>query len=90
MAFRQRNRSMKDLHVALKYIQGKLRGDEEITITKEGFDIKLIKANNDMPPMDAENAGDMINGLVEDADTNPVPRSVDGVDVEMYRQIYGQ
>tara|TARA_B100001564_G_C20648819_1_gene675831 strand:+ start:1987 stop:2232 length:246 start_codon:yes stop_codon:yes gene_type:complete len=81
---------MKDLHVALKYIQGKLRGDEEITITKEGFDIKLIKANNDMPPMDAENAGDMINGLVEDADTNPVPRSVDGVDVEMYRQIYGQ
>ena len=79
---------MKDLHVALKYIQGKLRKDEQIIITKEGFDIKLIKANNEMPPMNAENAGDMINGLVEDSDINPVPRSVDGVDVEMYKQMY--
>lgn len=80
---------MKDLHIALKYIQGKLRGDEEITITKEGFDIKLIKANNDMPPMNAENAGDMINGLVNDSDLDNTPRSlIDGVDVEMLRQIY--
>ena len=79
---------MKDLHVALKYIQGKLRGDEQIVITKEGFDIKLIKAKNEMPPMDAENAGDLINGLVEDADINNVPRHIDGVDVEMQRQMY--
>ena len=79
---------MKDLHVALKYIQGKLRGDEQIIITKEGFDIKLIKSKNEMSPMDAENASDMINGLVEDSDTNPIPRSVDGVDVDMLRQIY--
>jgi hypothetical protein len=88
MAFTKRNRSMKDLHVALKYIQGKLRGDEQIVITKEGFDIKLIKAKNEMPPMDAENAGDLINGLVEDADINNVPRHIDGVDVEMQRQMY--
>ena len=80
---------MKDLHIALKYIQGKLRGDEEIIITKEGFDIKLIKSNNEMPPMDADNAGDIINGLVEDSDINHVPRSLDGVDVDMLRQIYG-
>jgi len=88
MALTKRNRSMKDLHVALKYIQGKLRGDEQIIITKYGFDIKLIKSKNDMPPMDAKNASDMINGLVEDSDTNPIPRSVDGVDVDMLRQIY--
>ena len=88
MAFSKTNRSMKDLHVALKYIQGKLRDNEQITITKEGFDIKLIKANNDMPPMDAENAGDLINGLVEDAHTNHIPRHIDGVDVEMQRQMY--
>lgn len=81
---------MKDLHVALKYIQGKLRGDEQIIITKHGFDIKLIKSKNEIPPMDAKNASDMINGLVEDSDTNNTPRHVDGVDVEMYRQIYGQ
>lgn len=79
---------MKDLHVALKYIQGKLRGDEEIVITKKGFDIKLIKSKNEMLPMDAENAGDIINGLVEDSDINHVPRSIDGVDVEMLRSIY--
>lgn len=81
---------MKDLHIALKYIQGKLRGDEKIIITKEGFEIKLIKSNNEIPPMDAENARDVIEGLVEDSDTNNTPRHVDGVDVEMYRQIYGQ
>jgi len=88
MAFAKRNRSMKDLHIALKYIQGKLRGDEQIIITKHGFDIKLIKANNEMPPMDAENASDMINGLVNDSDLDNTPRGLDGVDVEMYRQMY--
>lgn len=80
---------MKDLHVALKYIQGKLREDEQIVITKEGFDIKLIKAKNEMPPMDAEDAGDLINGLVNDSDLDNTPRSlIDGVDVEMQRQMY--
>ena len=88
MAFTERNRSMKDLHIALKYIQGKLRGDEEIVITKKGFDIKLIKSKNEMPPMDAENASDIINGLVEDSDVNHVPRHIDGVDVEMLRKMY--
>lgn len=80
---------MKDLHVALKYIQGKLRGDEEIVITKKGFDIKLIKSKNEMQPMDAENASDIINGLVEDSDLNNVPRGLDGVDVDMYQKMYG-
>ena len=65
---------MKDLHVALKYIQGKLRDDEQIIITKEGFDIKLIKTKNDE--------------LVKDADLNNVPRHIDGVDVEMLRKMY--
>ena len=88
MAFTERNRSMKDLHIALKYIQGKLRGDEQIIITKHGFDIKLIDSNNEMPPMDAKNASDMINGLVNDSDLDNMPRSLDGVDVDMLRQIY--
>ncbi len=79
---------MKDLHIALKYIQGKLREDEQIVITKEGFDIKLIKSENEMQPMDAENAKDIINGLVEDSDLNNVPRHIDGVDVEMLRKMY--
>ena len=38
--------------------------------------------------MDAENAGDLINGLVEDAHTNHIPRHIDGVDVDMLRQMY--
>ena len=80
---------MKDLHIALKYIQGKLRNDEAIIITKEGFNIKLINADNKMPPMDAENAKDVINGLVNDSDLDNTPRPVmDGVDVEMLKQIY--
>ena len=65
---------MKDLHVALKYIQGKLRDDEQIIITKEGFNIKLIKTKNDE--------------LVNDSDLDNVPRSLDGVDVDMLRKIY--
>ena len=88
MAFSKTNRSMKDLHVALKYIQGKLRDDEQIIITKEGFDIMLVESKNILEPMDAENAGDLINGLVEDADTNHIPRHIDGVDVDMLRQMY--
>jgi hypothetical protein len=88
MAFTKRNRSMKDLHIALKYIQGKLRGNEQIIINKEGFDIKLIESNNEMPPMDAENARDVINGLVNDSDLDNTPRGLDGVDVEMYRLMY--
>ena len=69
---------MKDLHIALKYIQGKLRDNEQITITKKDFNIKLIKANNDM-----------VNGLVENVDANPIPSSlIDGIDVEMQRQMY--
>jgi len=79
---------MKDLHVALKYIQAKLRDDEQIIITKEGFDIMLVESKNILDPMDAENAGDLINGLVEDAHTNHVPRHIDGVDVDMLRQMY--
>ena len=69
---------MKDLHIALKYIQGKLSDNEQIIITKEGFDIKLIKANNDTPPMDAGNAGNI----------NPVPNHIYGVDVDMHRHMY--
>ena len=80
---------MKDLHIALKYIQQKLRNDEAIIITKEGFNIKLINADNKMPPMDAENAKDVRNGLVNDSDLDNKPRPVmDGVDVEMLKQIY--
>ena len=76
---------MKELHVALKFIQNKLGEHEKVVITKEGFDIQLIKSKNDLPPMQAEDAGDVINGLVQD-----VPESIDGVDVEMYRQMYDQ
>ena len=79
---------MKDLHIALKYIKGKFRGYEEIVITKKGFHSKLIKSKNEMQPMDAENAKDIINGLVEDSDLNNVPRHIDGVDVEMLRKMY--
>ena len=68
---------MKDLHVALKYIQGKLRDDEQIIITKEGFDIMLVESKNILEPMDAENAGDLINGLVEDADTRSLETARD-------------
>jgi len=64
---------MRDLHVALKFIQNKLNKDEQIIITKEGFNIKLIKTNDE---------------LVEDPDVNNIPRSLDGVDVEMQRQMY--
>ena len=78
---------MKELHVALKFIQNKLGEDEKVVITKEGFDIQLIKSKNDLPPMGAEDAGDVINGLMEDSD---IPKSIDGVDVEMYKQIYDQ
>jgi|TARA_B110000495_G_C22570110_1_gene343315 hypothetical protein len=90
MAFRQRNESMRDLHVALKFIQNKLNKDEQIIITKEGFDIMLVESKNILEPMDAENTEDVINGLVEDADVNPVPRHIYGVDVEMHRHMYGQ
>lgn len=73
MAFRQRNESMRDLHVALKFIQNKLNKDEQIIITKEGFNIKLIKTNDE---------------LVEESDVNNIPRSLDGVDVDMQRYMY--
>jgi len=64
---------MRDLHVALKFIQNKLNKDEQIIITKEGFNIKLIKTNDE---------------LVEESDVNNIPRSLDGVDVEMQRYMY--
>ena len=64
---------MRDLHVALKFIQNKLNKDEQIIITKEGFNIKLIKTNDE---------------LVEDPDVNNILKFLDGVDVDMLRQIY--
>ena len=64
---------MRDLHVALKFIQNKLNKGEQIIITKEGFNIKLIKTNDE---------------LVEESDVNNIPRSLDGVDVEMQRYMY--
>jgi len=79
---------MKDLDIALKYIQFRLRNNEEVIINKEGIQVNLIKAKNTMPPMDAENAKDVINGLMEDAERG-IPRGLDGVDVDMYQKMYG-
>lgn len=79
---------MKDLDIALKYIQFRLKENEEIIINKEGIQVNLIKSKNELSPMDAENARDMINGLMEDAERG-VPRGLDGVDVDMYKQMYG-
>jgi hypothetical protein len=79
---------MKDLDLALKYIQFRLKKDEEVIINKEGIQVNLIKAKNTMPPMDAENARDVINGLMQDAEMG-IPRGLDGVDVDMYQRMYG-
>lgn len=79
---------MKDLDIALKYIQFRLKKDEEVIINKEGIQVNLIKSRNELAPMDAENARDMINGLMEDADRG-IPRSLDGIDVDMYQKMYG-
>ena len=79
---------MKDLDIALKYIQFRLKGDEEVIINKEGIQVNLIKSKNELAPMDAGNARDMINGLMEDADRG-IPRGLDGVDVDMYKRMYG-
>jgi len=79
---------MKDLDIALKYIQFRLKEDEEVIINKEGIQVNLIKSRNELAPMDAENARDVINGLMEDADRG-IPRSLDGIDVDMYQKMYG-
>jgi len=79
---------MKDLDIALKYIQYRLKNNEEVIINKEGIQVNLIKSRNELAPMDAENARDMINGLMEDAEMG-VPRGLDGVDVDMYQKMYG-
>ena len=79
---------MKDLDLTLKYIQFRLKKDEEVIINKEGIQVNLIKAKNTMPPMDAENARDVINGLMQDAEMG-IPRGLDGVDVDMYQRMYG-
>ena len=79
---------MKDLDIALKYIQFRLKKDEQVIITKKGIEVNLIKSKNELAPMDAENARDMINGLMEDADRG-IPRGLDGVDVDMYKKMYG-
>ena len=79
---------MKDLDLALKYIQFRLKGNEEVIINKEGIQVNLIKSRNELAPMDAENARDVINGLMEDADRG-IPRSLDGIDVDMYQKMYG-
>jgi len=79
---------MKDLDIALKYIQYRLKNNEEVIINKEGIQVNLIKAKNTMPPMDAENARDVINGLMQDAEMG-IPRGLDGVDVDMYQRMYG-
>lgn len=79
---------MKDLDIVLKYIQYRLKNNEEVIINKEGIQVNLIKSRNELAPMDAENARDVINGLMEDAEMG-VPRGLDGVDVDMYRQMYG-
>jgi len=78
---------MKDLDIALKYIQFRLKENEEVIINKEGIQVNLIKSKNELSPMDAENARDMINGLMEDADRG-IPRGLDGVDVDMYKRMY--
>lgn len=79
---------MKDLNLALKYIQYRLKENEEVIINKEGIQVNLIKSRNELAPMDAENARDIINGLMEDAEMG-VPRGLDGVDVDMYQKMYG-
>ena len=79
---------MKDLDIALKYIQYRLKNNEEVIINKEGIQVNLIQSRNELAPMDAENARDMINGLMEDADRG-IPRGLDGVDVDMYQKMYG-
>lgn len=79
---------MKDLDIALKYIQYRLKGNEEVIINKKGIQVNLIESRNELAPMDAENARDMINGLMEDADRG-IPRSLDGIDVDMYQKMYG-
>ena len=79
---------MKDLDIALKYIQYRLKNNEEVIINKEGIQVNLIQSRNELAPMDAENARDMINGLMEDAEMG-VPRGLDGVDVDMYQKMYG-
>lgn len=79
---------MKDLDLALKYIQYRLKGNEEVIINKKGIQVNLIESRNELAPMDAENARDMINGLMEDADRG-IPRSLDGIDVDMYQKMYG-
>ena len=79
---------MKDLDIVLKYIQYRLKNNEEVIINKKGIQVNLIKSRNELAPMDAENARDVINGLMEDAEMG-VPRGLDGVDVDMYRQMYG-
>jgi len=79
--------NMKDLDLALKYIQYRLKGDEEVIINKKGIQVNLIKSKNELAPMDAENARDVINGLMEDAERG-VPRSLDGIDVDMYQKMY--
>jgi hypothetical protein len=78
---------MKDLDIALKYIQFRLKEEEEVIINKKGIQVNLIKSRNELAPMDAENARDMINGLMEDADRG-IPRGLDGVDVDMYKRMY--
>jgi len=79
---------MKDLDIALKYIQFRLKEDEEVIINKEGIQVNLIKSRNELAPMDAENARDVINGLMEDSERG-IPRGLDGVDVDMYQRMYG-
>ena len=79
---------MKDLDLALKYIQFRLKKDEEVIINKEGIQVNLIKSRNELAPMDAENARDVINGLMEDSERG-IPRGLDGVDVDMYQRMYG-
>jgi len=79
---------MKDLDIALKYIQYRLKENEEVIINKKGIQVNLIKSRNELAPMDAENARDVINGLMEDAEMG-IPRSLDGIDVDMYQKMYG-
>jgi len=79
---------MKDLDIALKYIQYRLKNNEEVIINKKGIQVNLIKSKNELAPMNAEDARDMINGLMEDAEMG-IPRSLDGIDVDMYQKMYG-
>jgi hypothetical protein len=79
---------MKDLDIAFKYIQFRLKGEEEVIINKKGIQFNLIKSKNELAPMDAGIPRDMINGLMEDTEMG-TPRSLDGVDVDMYKKMYG-